>query len=195
MLVFNDAQMSTLPVSFVDVKAIKKNENTVLVSWTVAQETNINNYEVERSLNGIDFVKIGSQIALNNPSTHTYELIDAQPAMGVNYYRIRSVEVMGTGQLTKTVKIAIANSKNQFTIYPNPVTNNTINVISNQSNFGKYFYQITDVLGKTIIEGAWLSSQGNTKKINFLKGNANGVYLLKITNDLGESFSYKIYKK
>jgi hypothetical protein len=50
-------------------------------------------------------------------------------------------------------------------------------------------------LGKTIIEGEWLNSQGSTKKINFLNGNANGVYLLKITNELGESFNYTIYKK
>ena len=195
MVVFNNAQLAPLPVSFVDVKATNKDENTVLVSWTVAQETNINKYEVERSENGIDFVKIGTQIALNSPTIHSYELLDEQPAMGVNYYRIRSVEATGASQLSKTVKIIRAKSKNQFTIYPNPVTNNTINVISNQSNFGKYFYQITDVLGKTIIEGAWLNSQGTTKKINFLKGNANGVYLLKITNELGESFCYKIYKK
>ena len=195
LLLFDNALLAPLPVSFIDVKAAKKAENTVLVSWTVAQEININKYEVERSENGIDFVKIGSQIALNNPSTHSYELLDEKPAMGVNYYRIRSVEATGASQLSKTVKIFRANSKQQFTIFPNPVTNNTISITSNQSNFGKYFYQITDVLGKTIIEGSWLSSQGTTKKINFLKGNANGVYLLKITNELGETFSYKIYKK
>jgi hypothetical protein len=195
LLVFNNAQLAPLPVSFIDVKAVKKDEKSVLVNWTVSQETNINKYEVERSENGIDFIKTGSVLALNNASTHGYDFIDEQPNFAVNYYRIRSVEAMGTTQLSKTVKIVSAISKQQFTIFPNPVTNNTISVTSNQSNFGKYFYQITDVLGKKIIEGEWLNSQGTTKKINFLKGNASGVYSLKITNELGESFNYTIYKK
>lgn len=195
LLVFDNALLAPLPVSFVDVKAVRKDEKSVLVNWTVSQETNINKYEIERSGNGIDFIKIGSALALNNTSTHSYDFIDEQPNLGVNYYRIRSVEANGTTQLSKTVKIVRANSKQQFTIFPNPVTNNTISVTSNQTNFGKYFYQITDVLGKKIIEGEWLNSQGSTKKINFLKGNASGVYSLKITNDLGETFSYKIYKK
>lgn len=195
LLVFDNATLAPLPVSFVGVKAVRKDEKSVLVNWTVSQETNINKYEIERSGNGIDFIKIGSVLALNNASTHSYDFIDEQPNLGVNYYRIRSVEANGTTQLSKTVKVVRANSKQQFTIFPNPVTNNTISVTSNQTNFGKYFYQITDVLGKKIIEGEWLSSQGMTKKINFLKGNASGVYSLKITNELGESFNYTIYKK
>lgn len=195
LLVFDNALLAPLPVKFVDVKAVRKDDKSVLVNWTVSQEVNINKYEVERSVNGVDFIKIGSVLALNNVSTHGYDFIDEQPNFGVNYYRIRSVEAMGTTQLSKTVKIVSAISKQQFTIFPNPVTNNTISVTSNQTNFGKYFYQITDVLGKKIIEGEWLNSQGTTKKINFLKGNASGVYSLKITNELGESFNYTIYKK
>ena len=195
MLVFNNAILGPLPVRFVDVKAETKDEQSVLVNWTVSQEVNINKYEVEKSDNGADYFKIGEQIALNNSLTHTYDFTDNHTSIGVNYYRIKSIDSDGTKQLSKIVKIIRTNDKELFTIYPNPVINETITITANQIYAGKYFYQIADIAGKKLMEGQWLTDLGMTKKITLSDEFAQGIYILTIKDENGKSYNYTIRKK
>jgi hypothetical protein len=77
--------------------------------------------------------------------------------------------------------------KNEYTIYPNPTVNEiSINSNHNQSENN---YQIFDYKGKLILAGR-LNSGNTTIDIS---GFSNGIYLLKINNNSGET--YKIVKE
>ncbi|RYE22159.1 MAG: hypothetical protein EOP51_13910, partial [Sphingobacteriales bacterium] len=83
MLVFR-APAGPLPVRFVAVAAQRQADRTIAVNWKVANEVNINRYEVQRSANGSAFSSI-----LTNDATGaaTYGKVDLSPLSTDNFYR------------------------------------------------------------------------------------------------------------
>ena len=57
--------------------------------WVTEQEINSSHFEIERSLNAIDFYRIGTEPAnVTNP----YEFLDEAPLIGDNYYRLKMID-------------------------------------------------------------------------------------------------------
>ena len=88
MLVFKPG-VNTVPVTFIELSAVRNSSGSIKVNWKVANETNIDFYDVERSRDGINFSSI-LQSAANNSSI--YSKIDLQPLSADNYYRVKAVE-------------------------------------------------------------------------------------------------------
>ncbi|HEX8334620.1 MAG TPA: hypothetical protein VF622_18490 [Segetibacter sp.] len=105
---------TTMPVKVVDFKAVKEKEY-VQLKWTVADETNIGEYQVQRSTNGVHFTTVGTLKARNSSSALVYSYPDNSAAKGVNYYRLAIVENANTSY-TKVVSIKNATDKNSFTV-------------------------------------------------------------------------------
>jgi len=94
----------------------------VQLTWTIANETNISNYEVERSADGITFsdiiqVNASSLIAAEKE----YEAMDRLPERGVNYYRIRQTAKDGRTSYSRIMQVTI-NETTDFILWPNPAT-------------------------------------------------------------------------
>jgi len=87
-------QIAPLPVTLVSLRAVAQGTSTLL-NWVVAQEVGISAYEVERSLDGLTFQRVG-QVAAKGGATATYSYRDAslgQPVGGQPvYYRLRVLE-------------------------------------------------------------------------------------------------------
>jgi hypothetical protein len=79
----------TLPVKMVKFLA-SADAKTAKLYWETASELNNDKFEVERSINGTDFLKIG-ELKGNGTSQklNTYNFKDYTPINGVNYYRFR----------------------------------------------------------------------------------------------------------
>lgn len=102
----------------------KQNQHQIDVYWTTAQEINANNFEVERSFDGVNFDKIGTiQSRLHNSSTPTdYSFTDLNAKNGLNFYRLKQVDM--NGNFTFSSIIAIDLNKPFITnirVNPNPV--------------------------------------------------------------------------
>lgn len=169
-----------LPVNIAAFTA-KLNNNKVALNWAVGSENNVNRYEVERSSNGIDFVKVATVLA-NGSSNYT--AVDASPSLGINYYRLRGVDNDGTissfNEL-RTVKVTSLEAKEAI-IYPNPLVGNTINVNLAGYAAGTYQYKLADVSGKVVQQGSFVNT-GASSNIIVLSGTlAKGVYLLQVIN-------------
>jgi len=75
-----------------------------MVEWTVENEINTAEYEVEKSTDGRFFKKANTTAAASsNRGKNTYTWLDVNPVTGENYYRIRS--------MTKVVRWNTANCK------------------------------------------------------------------------------------
>ena len=107
----------------------------------VENEINISKYEVEKSTNGVNFVKINTTIATgtNNNST-SYNFLDITPAQGNNFYRIRSYNQSGSFDYSKIVLVKLGKTNTGISVYPNPVKDNLIGIAFN--NMEKGVYQI-----------------------------------------------------
>lgn len=113
-----------LPVELIDFKAIVKN-NLVKLNWETAQEINHDYFEVERSqdLENWEIVGRVNEPEYNNQDLKRYQLVDVNAKMGINYYRLRQVDLDGSFEYSKVVTADLTDPKTRtFKVYPNPAT-------------------------------------------------------------------------
>jgi hypothetical protein len=75
-------------------------EETNLITWRTVEEVNGSHFEVERSLDGELFSKLG-QVAVKG-SNSTYHFVDLEPAQEA-YYRLKLVDLDGSFAYTKNI--------------------------------------------------------------------------------------------
>jgi hypothetical protein len=92
------------------------------ITWGTAQETNTAMYEVEHSVNGSRFTKIGEVAAAGNSNTPRYYSFNHHmPVEGFNYYRIKQVDRDGTFRYSVIVTLLNLEALLQTVLAPNPV--------------------------------------------------------------------------
>jgi hypothetical protein len=93
--------MNALPVQLLSFTASRQAKD-IQLNWSVANETNLQGYTVERSMNGSSFTSIGKQNA-NNVSG--YQAMDNNVPNTVLYYRLKMQEKDGSSSYSKTVLV------------------------------------------------------------------------------------------
>lgn len=111
-----------LPVTLISFTAQATGSGTVRVAWETASEQNSARFEVERSVDGTTFTRIGQVPAAGSSSTaRAYELPDSQLPVGVTllYYRLKQVDANGifSYSLVRTVAVKLATD---LALFPNP---------------------------------------------------------------------------
>ncbi len=181
--------LSVIPVKFVSF-TVTKNNNDAVLAWRVDNEdSRTDKYEIERSVNAVDFTKIATVAAkANGQASNSYELTDAnlaalvQNANGVIYYRVKQLDKDGRFVYTEIRNIRLT-GKNGFSaaIFPNPVKDfATLNI--DLTAPADILLSITDASGK-ILQNITMNGAtgGNTRRIN-MANYAAGTYVLKITS-------------
>ena len=173
-----------VPVKFTSFTATKK-ENTAVLNWWVDNESSITDrYEVERSLNGTDFIKAATVAAKNNGLTSNgYTLTDlnisAYRASGVIYYRIKQVDKDGKFVYTEIRSVRLDKGI-AIGVYPNPVKESA-NVSIDLDEAADVVIAVTDAAGKEVQKIQLQGNKGlNVKKIN-MSNLAAGTYMFKVT--------------
>ncbi len=177
------------PAVFTAIKAERKGDNSVAVSWHIANENNINYYEIERSLDGINFKTINSQMpTANNMGNPYYTFIDATASTEKVWYRVKANGITGAAKFSGIANVTAVevNTKNGISIYPNPVVDGTINLYFNNKAKGKYSVLVFDNNGMLVTETA-ADVQNNTsvKRIKIIS--AAGMYRVTVKDAKGNS--------
>lgn len=175
---------STLPVVLSNVKAYQKSKD-IAVEWNTATEINIEQYEVEKSINGKDFSKLFAIAARSdNAGNHSYQCLDENANGGDNFYRIKTVEKNGTIKYSEIVRVNIPDTKSGITIYPNPAQGNEISLQLSGIPEGEYSLIIYNSLGQSLYKST-IKHKGRfaLKNIDFTRKIAPGKYTLQLSND------------
>lgn len=165
-----------VPLKFVSFN-LQQKEKQIINNWITANEINVNYYNVEKSINGKDFIVVG-QVKANNKTSNEYLFSDLltinYPLPSILYYRIVGIDNDGK---TSYSEIKIFDNKllasNGILVYPNP----TKNIVHIESNEVIKQVNIIDGLGKIVYTA--LTHQSNSYIIDvnsFIKG----VYTLQI---------------
>ncbi len=180
MIVFSP--LKVLPVTFTSIKAYKQDKN-IEVEWRVSNESNIKEYQAEKSVNGIDFTTLSVvKPTNNNGGSAVYVQPDTKPVTGDNYYRIRSIDMNGAISYTTIVKVQIADSRQDINIYPNPITDGQIHLQFLNEPVGKYGLRLLNSLGQVILAKQVTHADGTTTDLIRWNFNlAHGMYKLEIT--------------
>ena len=170
-------QMATpLPVELLSFDAQRgANNRSVDVLWTTASELNSDYFTIEKKKDGDDWWVIGTvDAAGTSTSTLNYQLVDHNPVLGNNYYRMKQVDVDGT---TFTSEIRVVNFDDFGTtlIYPNPATNS---LFIAKNNIDHAQIEIINELGQ-VVNVEKISSGSNLIELD-VSSIVRGVYFVRI---------------
>jgi hypothetical protein len=161
-------QETVLPVKLTSFNAAIINKKTVL-NWTVENQTNLKQYEIENSNNGVDFFTVGSVKAMNT-SQYSFETINQNEKQ---YYRLKCIDNDGTFLYSNIVSL-FKKGNIALTVYPNPAKD-YVTIITNKKNEDISLI-ITDAVGKLVKKTEVTSDTININTSSFL----NGMYHIQI---------------
>lgn len=165
-----------LPVTLVDFTAAQMNQN-VLLRWITAQETNSARFEIERSIDGTRFEKIGSINAAGNSATRKeYSYVDNMVSDGVYFYRLKQVDKDGRFTLSGVVSISVKNT-GFVRLLQNPVRNEL--QLSVKGSTQQPEVAIFDMTGKKLLQQRMMNVPVISIDISRFKA---GVYIVQIVS-------------
>ncbi len=176
-----------LPITLSDFKADKYENDKVMIRWMTSAELNNAYFSLERSSNGVDFEMINEQEGAGTSTTaHHYEYLDANPIMGINYYRLKQVDFDGQftygpiKQVTLGQRSTEINGTNDFTIFPNP-NNGQFNIggIKVTGSVEKVKVIVMDIKGSIVSQREF--NDGEPIKMD-ISDRPPGTYMVQVTD-------------
>ncbi|MBN8785961.1 MAG: T9SS type A sorting domain-containing protein [Terrimonas sp.] len=162
-----------LPANAIIFNAAIQNEN-ILLSWSVADETAYQHYMVEKASAQGSFISISQPIYTQITENQIYKFIDAKPADGKNEYRLKLVKRDGTVIYTAVSTIDFRN-KLTILVYPNPAREKIFIKIPESSSISEIaLVHINGFVIKRLI------TKNQTTATVDIHDLANGAYYLKI---------------
>jgi hypothetical protein len=145
-----------LPVNLIGFSGYKEgNKNTL--HWTTVTEVNNVGFEVQRSIDGVNYSGIGFVNSLassgNSSSSLRYSFDDYYPVGRRQYYRLKQVDIDDRNKLSNIVLIT---GEKPFTIaiggiFPNPAMT-SVNLIIDAPKSDRITLSVTDISGRLITQ-------------------------------------------
>ncbi len=169
-----------LPVELISFTAAR-NGDAIVLNWSTASEINNSYFDLERSINGSEFVGIGQVEGHgNSTSIENYNFSDLNSPLGTLVYRLKQVDFNGNASYSFIIEVkplngAVYTAKAWFTQSDGNVNISIEGSVGAQSNLS-----ITDIQGRLIAHTNTITS-GNVSiaSIN-MNGYANGIYNVTI---------------
>jgi len=175
-----------LPVKLVNFNSAKQ-EQTVLLSWNTADEINSDRFDVEHSMDGKKWSRIGSVSAKGESrNMQYYSFTDLSPLNGENLYRLKMVDLDGTFAYSR---IRSQTFDSQISIFPNPLTEGDLLNLSVPDLTTISHLKIYDVQGKVVH-----SVKKPAGKID-VSALPAGVYIVQLTGTNGSVSAHRIVKQ
>ena len=164
---FENPDMITLPLQLISFKGTLQ-ENAAMLKWETTNENNTSHFEVERSINGQQFEKIGTVSASGNTSTtvkYSYTDYDVtKQSSAIVYYRLKLADKDAKYSYSNIINLNIGQPSYPIVVYPNPVSdvlNLKVSLLSTQH----IHVQVTDMQGRVLYRKTKLV-RGGTEEIN-----------------------------
>jgi hypothetical protein len=168
-----------LPVELVEFTAQTSGPAAVRLAWTTASEKNSARFEVERSVDGMLFGKIGEVAAAGTSSSarrygfDDNQLPKPQKPQDPIYYRLRQVDLDGTSSYSPVRAVTRPGAVSAFTLYPNPART-AATVVGVPASAG---VEVLDALGRRV---AYATADATGTAVLALPSTlAAGVYLVR----------------
>lgn len=173
------------PVMFTSVTAVRNTDNSIKILFNTENENNVNNYSIERSIDGIAFEPLATQMpTANNFGNPYYNYLDGNANDAFNWYRVKANVISGAAIYSMSVRAEEAFKKqvSNINVFPNPVTAGTINIGFENKSAGLYRLSIVSSTGQIIYnEKVSVQSSFFNKTIN-ITALHSGIYRV-ITED------------
>lgn len=176
-----------LPVSLVAFSGYTISDGVVL-NWKTASELNTQTFQVQRSAHNL-FSTIGTIPAGNASHGNTYSYTDRFSGSSENlYYRLKITDRDGQSTFSPVITIKINSRTHGYSLYPNPLTGNTLHITIPSPNSGNLRVRIISMSGKIVDERTIQTDGLASGQIPILVGKlAAGMYRVQITEEKTEN--------
>jgi len=174
--------LTALPVELISFRGNLQDENTLL-SWETASELNNSGFEIERSLEGEKWEMIGfvsGNLTTNN--INSYHFRDMSPASGINYYRLKQIDLNGAFEYSNTIVLEVENkNQHEILVYPSPASEQ-INIHSSIFTAQKTNLKIVNSVGQIILEELIPANEDRIIKTIDISKYEKGIYFVIVSN-------------
>lgn len=143
-----------LSVNWIDFTAVLVEvDNNVQLDWTTGSEMNNDYFAIERTTDGITFLKMGEVKGSGTTGNiHRYLFTDQKIPLNENlyyYYRLKQVDYNGDFTYSQVRAIAVLPAEAQLTVFPNPFQNDLF-ISFDKGNKGPVTLTIVNQLGEVM---------------------------------------------
>ncbi|MEO5684962.1 MAG: T9SS type A sorting domain-containing protein [Chitinophagaceae bacterium] len=176
--IITQASVALLPAVWQGFSAsVQKNKATL--SWKTSNEVNVDRYVAEYSLNGVNFLPVGSVTAKNGAGINVYSLTQDNLPAGIRYYRIKRADKDGQFQFSD-VKSVRAGGLTTVILKSNPVTKGRLELNIDVPQSQEAIIRVVNMAGKILVQ----QNTGLTTGTNAVNTNiahiAAGTYFLQV---------------
>ena len=189
------ADCSATPVQLTSFTG-KYSSGKAMLDWQTSQELNSDRFELFRSTDGSDFIKVSTIKSSGNSSTvknYSYQDNISGNSGNYVYYRLKQIDINGKATFSSVVKLNL-DSKSSFDIFPNPFTNN-FTVSFSAPKTSNATLRVQNSTGHLVYSRQVAVTKGNNSVVmNNLPAMAPGVYYVTIQNE-EMNFNGKLQKQ
>ncbi|MBL7787591.1 MAG: T9SS type A sorting domain-containing protein [Chitinophagales bacterium] len=157
-----------------------------LLKWSTATETNSDYFAVERSVDGVNYVKITTvKAAGNSVQPRNYSYTDRQVPAGQVYYRVVEYDFDGSSNRSNVISLSRSGDKLSFNkVYPVPARTE-LDISFNATNYAAAQLQVYDIAGRLVDQQTLITRKGlNTHTLSIVDY-SKGVYFISLVTDNG----------
>lgn len=170
--------VTSLPIVLLSFDAAR-NGSVNNLKWSTSQEQNSSRFIVERSSNGRSFEEIGVVAASGySNETRNYRFTDPSPVKGVNYYRLRMIDMDNTFKYSEVKNVRNMGAA-EIAFSPNPVIGQ-IRLSIDADKAERANIRITDISGKQVYSGSFNVVNGTNVNMIDTDKLAAGTYFLQV---------------
>lgn len=165
---------TALPVHMLYFTASRKGRDNAM-QWATASEENCDRFDIERSINALEWETIG-RVPGNGNSFQTlyYAFIDGNSPTGSAYYRLKQVDYDGSENYSRVALVGGLDLHGQLALFPNPARTQVQVELEGEGQW--YGYYISHANGGLVKEGRLPSGQS----VLDISGLSPGFYILVI---------------
>ena len=176
---FDVSETATLPINLTSFTGKPVNQS-ILLNWETASETNNDYFEVFKSSNGKTFTSVGTvKGSGTSKDAKIYSLVDENPAAGANYYQLVQHDFDGKSSKSEIISVNAAIANSTLSVY---AAASAVNVSINSANQTDGTLQFFDLAGKKLNETRLTLNKGfNTTTVPLSLN--SGIYVVSFVSE------------
>lgn len=187
-----------LPAKGLELTAVRA-ADVVQLNWKTISEINSDYFEIERSIDGRNYIKVGVNMkaAGNSDAEKFYSITDNVRGVEspVVYYRIKLMDVNSKRAYSNVAAVKLPENGAVITLSPNPFISE-INVTASLEENVAYSVRMMDVSGRTVLNSTEkITREKPVLTLRYLNGLTRGVYLVEVVDVVtGKKKVFKVQK-
>ncbi|MEL6593275.1 MAG: hypothetical protein AAFQ68_24470, partial [Bacteroidota bacterium] len=147
--------VTSLPVELLDFVGEFKQDHVEL-NWLTAAEINNDFFEVQRSVDGLNWEALGNvKGAGTSEEMNDYQYDDYLVSYGTNFYRLKQVDFDGSFSYSNRVEVELPEEVARISLFPNPATEQLQVRLLTDGPLSETYYTVYDMTGRIVMNSGY----------------------------------------